>query len=74
MNHAEQLIVRDGDTKWITNEICQYGDKYLKFVRELPDKSFEMVFCDKNGNIEPDGPVVISLPDMSDTGCIRQID
>ena len=74
MTHSGKLVVRDSDTKWITDEICQYEDKYLKFVRELPDQSFEMAYCDESGNIDPNSPRVISLPDMTDACCIVQVD
>ena len=42
-----------------TLTIYKYKGEYLLFIKELSDDAEEMRFCDKNGIIKEDSPVVI---------------
>ena len=57
------VTIRDREVGWVRDEIWSWRGKFLKEVECLPDGSDEMRFCDENGNILPDSPVVICLPE-----------
>ena len=56
------------------NTICtwRYRSKFLAWIQELPDGWDEMRFCDENGNILPDSPFVICLPETREQHLIMQ--
>lgn len=57
------VTIRDREVGWIRDEIWSYRGKFLVEIECLPDGSDEMRFCDENGNVFPDSPVVICLPE-----------
>lgn len=67
------IYIDDNECGFAGGELWKYRGQYLAFVRELPDGSDEMAYCDENGNILPDSPRVISIPGQKDTGCIRYV-
>lgn len=50
------------------------GRKYLYFIKEREDGYFEMAFCDKDGNIDPNSPTVIMSPMLKDYGDVICVD
>ena len=57
------VTIEDYEVDWVQDDIWQYRGKFLAWIQELPDGSDEMRFCDENGNILADSPVVICLPE-----------
>lgn len=76
MSKKKTIYIDDNEVAWVKSkpELWRYKKQYLAFIDKLPDGSYEMAYCDENGNIVPDSPRVISLPGLTDVGCIRQID
>ena len=74
MSKKKTIYIDDNDVAWVKSGLWRYKNQYLAFIDELPDGSDEMAYCDENGKIDPDSPRVISLPGLTDVGCIRQID
>ena len=58
------VTIEDYEVDWVRDEIWSWRGKFLLEIQELPDSVFEMRFCDENGNILPDSPVVICLPEL----------
>lgn len=57
------ITINDKDVVFVKLDLWQYRGNFLAWVQELPDGSDEMRFCDENGNVFPDSPVVICLPE-----------
>lgn len=76
MSKKKTIYIDDNDVALakFEPELWRYKNQYLAFIDKLPDGSYEMAYCDENGNIDPNSPRVISVPGLSDAGCIRQID
>lgn len=62
------IYIDDNECGWVKNDLWIYRGQYLAFVKELPDGSDEMAYCDENENILPDSPRVISIPGQKDFG------
>ena len=74
MRNTKTIYINDNECRWIKDEIWIYKDQYLTFIKELDDGSDEMAYCDVNGNIIPNTPIVICLPELTDARCIRGIE
>ena len=70
MKSRETIFINDNECAWVKPELWKYKEKFLAFIKELPDGSDEMAYCDEHGNIFPDSPRIISIPGQTDAGCI----
>ena len=71
--NRKTIYIDDNECAWINIGLWKYRGQYLAFVKELPDGSDEMAYCDENGNIMPDSPRVISIPGPKDNNCVIYI-
>lgn len=61
---SENIVtIEDYEVDWVREEIWSWRGNFLMEIECLPDGTDEMRFCDENGNILPDSPVVICLPE-----------
>ena len=58
-----------------TLNIYKHKGEYLLFIKDLSDDSAEMRYCDENGRVKKNSPVVIAkmFEVQKDTGCIRYV-
>ena len=56
--------------------LWKYKDHFLLLMKELSNGDDEMRYCDENGNILSDSPVIIAKPsdELTDTRCIRVLE
>ena len=57
------ITIRGREVDWVRDRIWSWRGNFLMEIECLPDGTDEMRFCDENGNILPDSPVVICLPE-----------